>query len=300
MSGAKVNFTIVTVKRQFRAPAATVFDAFLDPRMAGRFMFATDNGEMVKAEIDARVGGGFNFTDRRDGEDVAHTGEYLAIERPRRLVFSLQVKKYSQETDRVTIGIKPLQSGCELTLTHELEANWASARGQIEEGWRAILELAAAALGEPYIKSLYVQQSVDIKASPRTVWRVLTDSELSRQWIAFWWPDVTLKSDWEPGSSVIWEMPGGAVGAEGEITLLKKDPDPMMILEFTFRVIHQGAPKQEKIKYFISQEQGYAKLSVFVGNFGDTPEHEQCYPGAEEAWKRSLPKIKELAEAATN
>lgn len=292
----KADSTIVTVKRRFRAPAATVFDAFLDPRMAGQFMFATDNGRIVRAEIDARVGGRFNFTDRRDGEDVAHTGEYLEIERPRRLVFSLQVKKYSQETDRIAIGIKPLQPGCELTLIHELGANWASAKGQIEEGWRGILELAAAALGEPHIKSLYVQQSIDIKASPQTVWQVLTDSELSRQWIAAWWPEVTLKSDWERGSSVIWEMPGGAVGAEGEVTLLKKDPDPMSILEFTFRVNYQGAVKQEKVKYFISREKDHTKLTVIVGNFGDTPEHEQCYPGAEEAWKRSLPKIRELAE----
>lgn len=296
MGGEKADSTIVTVKRQFRTPEAAVFDAFLDPHMAGQFMFATDKGKMVKAEIDARVGGGFNFTDRRDGEDVAHTGEYLEIERPHRLVFSLQVKKYSQETDRIAIGIRPLESGCELTLTHQLGANWASAKGQIEEGWRAILELAAAALGEPHIKSLYVQQSVDIKASPQTVWDVLTDSTLSREWISTWWPDVTLKSDWEAGSRVIWETAGGAVGAEGEVTLLKRDPDPMMILEFTFRVNHQGAAKQEKVKYFITPRGDHTKLTVFVGNFGDTPEHEECYPGAEEAWKRSLAKIKELAE----
>lgn len=296
MAAGKNNSTLVSVKRQFRSSAGTVFDTFLNPGQAGRFMFVTDSGKIVRAEIDARVGGKFNFTDRREGEDVAHTGEYLEIERPRRLVFTLQVKKYSQETDKVIIEIKPLQSGCELTLTHEMAPNWAAVKGQVEEGWRSILERVAAVLDEPYIKSLYVEKSVRIKAKPQKVWQVLTDAGISREWIGTWWPDVRLKSDWEIGSPVVWEMADGTVGAQGEVTLLGKKLDPMMILEFTFRVDHQGAFKQEKVKYLISQEQDHTRLSVFVGNFGDTPEHEACYPGAVEAWNRSLPKIKELAE----
>lgn len=152
------------------------------------------------------------------------------------------------------------------------------------------------ALDKLYIKDLYVEKGVDIKARPDAVWRVLTDSELSRQWIAAWWPGVTLTSNWQLGDPVIWTMDDGTIGARGEVTLLNKQLNPMMILEFTFRVNHEGAEKQEKIKYFITREKENTKLSVSVGNFGDTPEHEQCYPGAEQAWNLSLPKIKEIAE----
>ena len=70
----------VRVTRRFGASPERVFDAWLDPERAGRFLYATAEGEMVRVEIDARVGGRFVIVERRDGQDVEHTGEYLEIE----------------------------------------------------------------------------------------------------------------------------------------------------------------------------------------------------------------------------
>ena len=85
----------VRVTRRFSASPERVFDAWLDPAKARTFLFATKTGEMVKAETDPRVGGRFTFTDRRDGVDVDHMGEYLTIDRPRKLVFTFVVPLYS-------------------------------------------------------------------------------------------------------------------------------------------------------------------------------------------------------------
>jgi uncharacterized protein YndB with AHSA1/START domain len=139
---------VVRVTRRFAASAERVFDAFLDPEKAGRFMFATATGQMVRAEVDPRVGGRYLFVDRRDGEDVEHHGEYLVIDRPRRLVFSFSVQKYSTDADRVEIDIVPLDAGCELTLTHEMKPEWAEYAGRTEEGWTNIIEGLARTLGE--------------------------------------------------------------------------------------------------------------------------------------------------------
>jgi uncharacterized protein (TIGR02246 family) len=136
------------VTRRFAASAERVFDAFLDPAKAGRFMFTTPTGQMVRVEIDPRVGGRFNFVDRRDGEDVEHSGEYLEIDRPRRLVFTISVPKYSQNVDRVTIDITALASGCELTLVHEMGAEFAEMRPRTEAGWAGILDGLGAVVGE--------------------------------------------------------------------------------------------------------------------------------------------------------
>ncbi len=128
----------VRVARRFTAAAERVFDAWLDPDTAGKWLYATPSGQMVRVEIDARVGGKFVFVDRRDGEDVEHTGEYLEIDRPRRLVFTFAVPKYSPVITRVTIDIAPADTGCELKLTHEgVLPEWASGT---EAGWTGILE----------------------------------------------------------------------------------------------------------------------------------------------------------------
>ena len=73
----------------FDFPMERVFDASIDPAQAARFLFATPTGKMVHVEIDARVGGSFNFT-RRDGEDVEHVGTYVEMDRPRTTCFHLR------------------------------------------------------------------------------------------------------------------------------------------------------------------------------------------------------------------
>ena len=128
----------VRVTHRYDAPPETVFDAWLEPKLAGRFVFATPTGQMVKTEIDARVGGKFTFTDRRPGEgDVDHVGTYLEIDRPRRLVFDFVVPKYSQEKSVVALDFAAVGSGCEVTLTHDgvLEEYAEQTNG----GWTMIL-----------------------------------------------------------------------------------------------------------------------------------------------------------------
>ena len=146
----------VQVTRYFEASPERVFDAWLDPQKTGQWLFATPSGQMVRVvrvEIDARAGGSFLFVDRRDGEDVEHAGEYIEIDRPRRLVFTFTrrlvftftVKKYSQESTRVSIDIVPQGTGCHLTLTHEnVLPDYVS---RTQAGWTGILDELAAAVG---------------------------------------------------------------------------------------------------------------------------------------------------------
>jgi uncharacterized protein YndB with AHSA1/START domain len=128
----------VRVVRRFDATAERVYDAWLDRENAGRWLFATPAGQMTVVEIDPRVGGAFTFIDRRDGEDIAHTGEYLELDRPRRLVFNFRVPKFSEEATRISIDIASPASGCDLTLLHE--GVYAEYAARTEEGWKAILD----------------------------------------------------------------------------------------------------------------------------------------------------------------
>jgi len=138
---------VVRVSHRFSASAERVFDAWLDPKRAGKWLFATPTGRMVRVEIDPRVGGSFAFVDRRNGEDVEHVGTYLELERPRLIVFTFGVPKFSAEMTRVIVEIAPSGSGCELTLTQEgVLPDYAS---RTRTGWTTILEGLAAALAAP-------------------------------------------------------------------------------------------------------------------------------------------------------
>lgn len=134
----------VRVSRHFTQAPERVFDAWLDPAMASKFLFATPTGQMVRAEIEPRVGGAFCFVDRRDGEDVEHFGNYVEIDRPRRLVFDFAVSMIPEAKTRVTIDIRPVARGCELTLLQEgVLPDYVD---RTRDGWATILDAMAAAM----------------------------------------------------------------------------------------------------------------------------------------------------------
>lgn len=135
----------VRVSHHFHASAERVFNAWLDPAQAARFLFATATGQVIRCDIDARVGGAFTIVDRRPEGDIEHVGTYEAIERPSRLVFTFGVPAYSQEMTRVAIEITPgADGGCDLTLVHEgVLPEYAV---QTAKGWTGILEVLETAL----------------------------------------------------------------------------------------------------------------------------------------------------------
>jgi uncharacterized protein YndB with AHSA1/START domain len=138
--------TTVRVTRRFAAPPERVFDAWFDPAIARHFFFATPTGEMIRVAIDARVGGAFAMVERRNGEEFEHVGEYIVLDRPRRLAFTFAVPKFSSEATRVAIDIAALPQGCTLTLAHDgVLADFAE---RTERGWTMILGGLATALGE--------------------------------------------------------------------------------------------------------------------------------------------------------
>ena len=137
----------VQVSRHFAASPERVYDAWLDPHHAGRWLFRTADGVLERCEIDARVGGRFRIDERRGDEIAEHYGEYVALDRPRRLAFDFWTS-FSDERTRVTIDITPDGDGSLLTLTHE--GVWADYEDRTRQGWTMILDGLARALGDSH------------------------------------------------------------------------------------------------------------------------------------------------------
>jgi uncharacterized protein YndB with AHSA1/START domain len=135
---------ILTVSRDFDASPEAVFDAWLDPAKAGKFLFATPDGEMLKVEIDPRVGGRALVVERRASGDAHHHLQYEVIDRPHRLVFLFRADPAEEGAwTRVSIDIAPKGPGSTLILTHEMDPQWAAYEGQTRKGWTMILESLA-------------------------------------------------------------------------------------------------------------------------------------------------------------
>jgi uncharacterized protein YndB with AHSA1/START domain len=152
---------VARVSRAFAASPERVFDAWLDPdkvhvwwkasaAAAGRG--ATETVERI--HIDARLGGSFSFLVRRDGQLIDHTGTYLEIDRPRRLVFTWAARDIATPGDdspdysRVIIDIRPTPSGCEVTLSHEMHLDWKDFVDRAANAWRIMLDAIDELLSE--------------------------------------------------------------------------------------------------------------------------------------------------------
>ncbi len=138
---------ILSITREFAASPERVFDAWLDPADACRFLFVTPDGEIVACEIDPRVGGTGRIVERRDQGEVHHRLRFEAIERPHRLVFRFAAGAADADSwTRVAIAIVPSGAGCTLTLTHEMDPDWAAYEAQTRKGWTMILASLARIL----------------------------------------------------------------------------------------------------------------------------------------------------------
>ena len=137
----------VRVSRSFAAPPEWVFDAWLDPAGIGQWMFgpAVREEEVLHLKTDPRVGGKFSFLVRRQGTEIDHVGTYREIARPRRLVFTWGVAGQSSDESGVKIEIRGTDTGCDLTLTQEMDPKWADYASRTEAGWTKILNALAQA-----------------------------------------------------------------------------------------------------------------------------------------------------------
>lgn len=143
---------VIRVSHRYSAPAERVFDAWLTPGQASRFLFRTRTGNVMRCEITPEVGGGFTVTDRRpaaEGDesvfDVVHMGKYIEIDRPRRLVFDFSVLTFgSDDPTRVTVDVVPLgPQASEVVVTHEMGSTELARMNEesSRKGWTNMLQL---------------------------------------------------------------------------------------------------------------------------------------------------------------
>lgn len=176
----------VQVHKDFGFSPEQVFDAWLDPAMVEHW-FAPELETMTRIDIDAREGGMFHLDQQRGDEIARHWGTYREIDRPRRLVFTWCVT--GDEESLVTIDFEPTDTGCRVTLTHEMDPAWADYSEQVQWGWNTMLKGIHVGLIKENAPG--TREAVDTVRFERLlpgpieeVWAWLTQAERRALWLA--------------------------------------------------------------------------------------------------------------------
>ncbi|MGZ4808536.1 MAG: SRPBCC family protein [Thermoanaerobaculia bacterium] len=126
----------VVIRRLIPVPRERVFAAWLDPASVAQWMRPGDVANTT-VEIDPRAGGKFRIVMSHGRGDADHWGEYLTIEPPSLLSFTWISANTDHQPSIVTIELREVDEGTELTLTHRrLPAEKAEAH---RKGWTDIV-----------------------------------------------------------------------------------------------------------------------------------------------------------------
>ncbi len=127
----------VHVDHVFSESPARVFDAWLSVDSVRQWLFPPTDEHLV-TKIDGRVGEKFNFTVSRERQTIEHSGTYSVVDRPRRLIFTWELPKYSEHKGRVIISLTAIGTGTKLSLIHEdIPEEYYD---KTKRGWMSILE----------------------------------------------------------------------------------------------------------------------------------------------------------------
>jgi uncharacterized protein YndB with AHSA1/START domain len=108
----------LTMVRRLNASPARIYAAWTRPELMARW-WGPDAGPVLSAEADPRVGGRFRVVFQTlDGETHDCRGEYRQVEADRKLVFTWEWVTLPERRSLVTIELRPLEAGTEMTFTH--------------------------------------------------------------------------------------------------------------------------------------------------------------------------------------
>jgi len=129
----------LTLKRRIKAAPEKVYAAWTEPEKLMRW-FGPDEGKVVSAKTDVRVGGGFRIVfHTMDGEQHDVSGTYSEVVPNRKLAFSWAWRTMPERESRLTLTFKPDDDATLFTLFHEQFADQAARDGH-EQGWNGALD----------------------------------------------------------------------------------------------------------------------------------------------------------------
>lgn len=144
----------LVIKRTFSASVERVYKAWTDPAQMARWYAPNERWRFCDVTVDPTPGGRYDVKMRhQDGDEFHVAGEYLEMVPHTHLSFTWSVvgTEMGLENTLVTIDLRPVSGGTELTLTHDRQPSLQTVEGT-SVGWTGCLDLLESYLaGKPLI-----------------------------------------------------------------------------------------------------------------------------------------------------
>ena len=127
------------VRKTIRATAERLFAAWTTEAQLKQW-WGPQGVKCIDAEVDLRKGGRYRIGNQfPDGKILWISGEFEAIEAPRKLVYSWRIEPDTAGVERVTVQFEPQGENTEVIVTHERIAS-EELRNMHQQGWVGCLE----------------------------------------------------------------------------------------------------------------------------------------------------------------
>jgi len=142
---------------------------------------------------------------------------------------------------------------------------------------------------------LLIRKSIDVDAPVETLWKILTDSEFTRQYMF----GCNAETDWTPGSTLLWRgAADGVVYVKGHVVRF----EPPNALEYTIfdpnSEVADVPSNYLSMKYGLRQDgPGKSILEITQGDFSKVEDGEKRYKHSLDGDDSVLHGIKKLGEA---
>jgi uncharacterized protein YndB with AHSA1/START domain len=187
------NFPPLHLEYTFQASATSVYDAWITKPVAELWLFKNQTNDL-DFEADLKKGGRFSVAEKDGEKAIDHWGEYLQIERPHKLRFTLEVPVHFKGVSEVAIEVKETPVGTQLNFTQTgIDTSKTGA------AWKGMFATLDEVLKQPYLVTV---QSGKEEIIPAVMVVAMQVVGLARGLNEETWNTVPYKGSWTPAQLV--------------------------------------------------------------------------------------------------
>ena len=177
----------------FQASQTSVYDAWITKPVAELWLFKNETNQL-NFESNLKKGGRFSVIENDGEKKIDHWGEWLEINRPNTLHFTLEVPAHFEGISEVLIEVKETPGGTQLSFTQK---NIDTSK--TEAAWKGMFARLDEVLKQPYLATIQSGKNEIIPAVMVVAMQVVG---LARSLDEEKWNTIPYKGSWTPAQLV--------------------------------------------------------------------------------------------------